>query len=631
MPDYTASLRRLAGALPVIMLLSFGCMPQHEPDASPRRTGARDVHTHANTDQFQVKHIELDLAVDFQSRTLRGSATLAFARTAGANPMVLDTRGLEITKIEISPVTEDYRDTSFELGPEDPILGAPLTIQVPLGSGRVRVHYRTTHRSSALQWLSPPQTAGKKSPFLFTQSQPIHARSWIPLQDTPSVRITYSARIRTPPGLRALMSAGNAPEEALDGDYSFEMPQPVPPYLIALAVGDLQFRPIGARTGVCAEPPILARAAAEFDDTEKMLEVAERLFGTYRWGRYDILVLPPSFPFGGMENPRLTFATPTVLAGDKSLVALVAHELAHSWAGNLVTNATWSDFWLNEGVTVYLERRILEALYGPERAAMEAVLGRRKLEEELARLPPRDQILHVDLNGRDPDDGFTDVPYEKGALLLHTLEAAYGRPQFDAFLRDYFGTFAFQSITTAQFLEHLDYHLIRGRSAKAVVPVRAWAYEPGIPAGAWQPESSAFARVEQQVRPWLEGRAPVSSIRASGWSTHEWLHFLKLLPKDLGAARLGEIDRAFPLTRSGNSEILCQWLVLAVRNQYEAAYPRLREFLISVGRRKYLRPLYEELAKTPQGKQLALEIYSQARPGYHPIAAAAIDAILARR
>ncbi len=617
--------RVVAGA---VLVMSWACGPPEQVRTPLPEPEEGDVHTYANMNQFEVKHLALDLDVDFDRQVLSGTAILDFQRVSGSSPMVLDTRDLEIGKVEVAADGAHFEDTPFELGPTDPILGAPLTIQIPCPGGAVRIHYSTTRKSTALQWLTPAQTTDKKHPFLFTQSQAIHARSWIPLQDTPSVKLTYSAHIRTPKDLIAVMSAGNVPNEPRDGDYSFQMPQPVPSYLIALAVGDLEFRQLGRRTGVYAERPVVERAAKEFEDTEEMLDTAERLFGPYRWGRYDVLVLPPSFPFGGMENPRLTFATPTVLAGDKSLVSLVAHEMAHSWSGNLVTNATWSDFWLNEGFTVYLERRIVEAIYGRERAAMEAVLGRQVLDEEMARLDARDQILHVDLKGRDPDEGFTEVPYEKGFLFLKTLEAAYGRQRMDAFLRGYFEHFAFQSITTRQFLDYLQFHLLNSGSAAAKVPVKEWVYESRIPAGAWEPVSDAFNKVEAQARPWLEGKAPVSSIQASGWATQQWIHFLKFLPEDLGAVRMKQLDDTFHLTQTGNSEILCQWLLMAVRNHYEAAYPRLREFLTSQGRRKFLRPLYSELAKSPEGKKLALDIYKQARPTYHPISVVAVDEIL---
>jgi leukotriene-A4 hydrolase len=600
----------------------------------PRAAAARaveDAHSYSNPAEVRVRHVDLDWDVLFEQKILKGSATLTVERTArGRNaPLVLDTRNLGVTRVEASAGGRAWREARFTLGAADAILGAPLTVQLPARADRVRVHYTTSPSASGLQWLEPAQTAGRRLPFMFTQSQAIHARSWIPLQDTPQVRVTYTARVRTPRELLAVMSADNDQRAARDGDYSFRMAQPIPSYLIALAVGDLRFRPMGRRTGVYAEPSVVESAAREFADTERMVEATERLYGPYRWGRYDILVLPPSFPFGGMENPRLTFATPTILAGDRSLVSLIAHELAHSWSGNLVTNATWRDFWLNEGFTTYLERRILEAVYGRERAQMEAALGRRTLDDELKTLAERDEILHVDLKGRDPDEGFTQIPYEKGALFLRHLEETFGRERFDPFLRAYFDRFAFQSITTEDFVSHLRRNLLnRNPRLAARVPVEEWIYSAGLPAGAPSPRSDAFARVEEQARSWRQGGLRAEQIDTRRWTTHEWLHFLKSLPEDLDRERMAELDRAFRLTRSGNSEVAFQWLLMSIRSRYEAAYPRLEEFLTSIGRRKFLRPLYEELAKTPEGRERALAIYRRARPGYHPIAVSTIDQLL---
>jgi leukotriene-A4 hydrolase len=578
----------------------------------------RDIHSFSNPEQVRVKHLDLDCDVLFDKRILKGAATLTLDRRDGAAPLVLDTRNLIIEKVEAGGA-----EAKFSLGATDPILGAPLTITLPTSAATVRITYSTSPEASALQWLDPPQTAGKKRPFLFTQSQAIHARSWIPLQDSPGVRMTYSARVRTPKDLLAVMSAPNDPNAPRNGEYSFQQQQAIPSYLIALAVGDLQFRPLGKRTGVYAEPSVVDRAAAEFSDTEKMLEAAEALYGPYRWGRYDLLVLPPSFPFGGMENPGLTFATPTILAGDKSLVSLVAHELAHSWSGNLVTNATWADFWLNEGFTVYVERRIQEKVYGRAREEMEAALGRQELEREMVKLPPADQILHIDLKGRDPDDGVTSVPYEKGTLLLRSLEEKYGREKFDAFLRQYFDHFAFQSITTETFVDYLQTNLLHRDTQ---FPLEEWLSKPGLPATAPRPTSGAFEKVAAEAKRWASN--PSSRSPKPAWTTQEWLHFLTALPPDLGPEKMRGLDRAFSFTQSGNSEILDEWLLMAIRNRYTPAYPRLEEFLTSVGRRKYLKPLYEELVKTPDGRERALVIYKKARPGYHPIAVRTIDGIL---
>ncbi len=387
-----------------------------------------DVHSYARPNEVRVRHLSLDANLDFQNHQIHAWVTLDLQRFDSRAPLWLDTYDLDIERVH----GEDGEAREFQLGQRDPILGCPLRISLQPGERQVSIQYRSAKDAKALQWLSPAQTHDGKQPFLYTQGQAILTRSWIPLQDSPGVRITYAARIMAPEHLQVLMSAPRR-ESMGNGRFAFEMNQAIPPYLLALACGEIAMQELTPRCAVYAEPGLLAAAAAELSDMPKMLEVAEQAFGAYRWERYDVLFLPPSFPFGGMENPSLTFATPTILAGDKSLVSLIAHELAHSWSGNLVSNATWSDFWLNEGFTVYLEQRIMEMVYGPERAKMEILLGLKALVAEVRSMQPKDQVLHIDLAGRNPDDGMTSVPYDKGAAFLRRLEGIFGREKFDAY------------------------------------------------------------------------------------------------------------------------------------------------------------------------------------------------------
>jgi leukotriene A-4 hydrolase/aminopeptidase len=577
---------------------------------------SKDYHSYANPNEVLVTHLNLDLTADFSSQKLIGSVQVTVKRQKeNADKLVLDTRDLDILS-----VTSQGNDVSFELKAADENLGAALHISLPKGVDTLTINYETSPSASGAQWLTPAQTAGKKHPFLFTQAQAVHARSFIPLQDSPQVRVTYTATIRTPKELLAVMSASNDPDTERDGVYEFNMPQPIPSYLIALAIGDLQFKAIGERTGVYAEPALLDAAAAEFEDTESMLIATENKYGPYSWDRYDLLILPPSFPFGGMENPRLSFITPTVIAGDKSLVSLIAHELAHSWSGNTVTNATWRDLWLNEGFTTYLTYRIMEMVYGEDRYNMEAVLGYQDLQADINSLTPDDQILAIDLRGRNPDDVFSNIPYEKGALFLREIEQKIGRDNFDKFLLSYFEYFSFKSITTDEFIAYLDDTLLSQYADKLdKARINAWIFEPGIPEGAPVPESDAFVNVDNAREQWLAGNNGANMIQTQEWTVHQWLYFLNNMPDVLNEKQLGELDAAFSLTASKNNEIAHSWLMIAVKNEYKPAYDRLYEYLITIGRNKLVKPLYRELSKTPDGKAFAKKAFEQAKPGYHPL------------
>lgn len=598
-------------------------------DGSDRPTGAADIHSFARPAQVVVTHLDLDIAVDFQKKQIAGKARWRIQNHSGSDRLFLDIRDLTIERVTVGE-GEEEKETGFSTGNPVKFLGQPLAIDIRPETELVNIYYYTHPGAAALQWLEPQQTAGGKYPFLFTQSQAILARTWVPCQDSPGVRITYTARVKTDPALLAVMSAQNTPVKNPAGIYTFMMNQPIPSYLLALAVGNLEYRSLGARSGIFAEPSLIDKAAYEFADTEKMIAAAEKLYGPYRWEQYDVLVLPPSFPFGGMENPRLTFATPTVLAGDRSLVALIAHELAHSWSGNLVTNATWNDFWLNEGFTTYFENRIMEELYGEEAAEMLAYLGYQDLLKTLRQFGENspDTHLYLNLAGRDPDAGMSDVAYEKGALFLRMLEKSFGREKWDAFLKSYFDQHAFKSMTTAGFLKYLREKLIDHDPAlESNLQIDAWVYGPGLPDNCPIPNPAAFAQVKVQAAAWLAG-TPASDLQTGHWGTPHWLEFIGQLHQPMSQEQMAELDAVFGFTASSNAEILCAWLVRAIANGYQPAYPALENFLKTIGRRKFLRPLYQELAKTPRGLQRAREIYAIARRNYHPITVKSIDEIL---
>ncbi|MCP4203378.1 MAG: M1 family metallopeptidase [bacterium] len=597
-------------------------------DTSEKGSRAADPHSYSRPEEAVVRHLDLDLDVNFGSHTLTGTAAYDIDVAPGVEEIVFDTRDLEISSVVVR-TSEGEQDAVFNLGDEEPYLGRALRVELPPDSSTVRITYATSPKAGALQWLTPEQTASGK-PFLLSQSQAILARTWVPCQDTPGVRMTYSATLSVPSDLMAVMSAENPTERSEDGLYHFEMPQAIPSYLLAVAAGDLEFRPIDDRAGVYAEPTVVEAAAWEFADVPAMMTAAERLYGPYDWGRYDLLVLPPSFPFGGMENPRLTFATPTIIAGDRSLVALVAHELAHSWSGNLVTNATWDDFWLNEGTTTYITYRLMEELYGVEYAQMLAVLGRQDLETAFEEFDPSspDAHLKLALAGRDPDDGMTDIAYEKGAAFLTTLETAVGREYFDEFLRGYFGHFSFKSLDTETFVRYLNENLLADQPGLAdSLDLEAWIYGPGLPMNAPATESAEFQRVEEQIAAFAGG-ADAGDLETDDWTTHHWLHFLRSLPEAITAVQLGNLDSVFGFNSSGNSEIQSAWFERAIAAGHEEAYPALRGFLLQVGRRKFLKPLYTALAETPEDLAWAHGVYAEARSGYHSVSSNTLDEIL---
>ncbi|MAT53280.1 MAG: aminopeptidase [Saprospirales bacterium] len=609
----------------VLTLMAFTVLACQQEQKAPEteKTATSDPHSFSRPSEARGTHLDLELYVHFDRKELEGVARWTVEAAADATEIVFDTRQMHIDRVTVG---EAENPVDFTLGEEDPLLGQVLRVPLPeyrKPSDKINIYYRTLPEAAALGWMEPEMTAGKKLPFLFTQGQAILTRTWIPCQDSPGLRITYTAQVTVPGGMMAVMSAENPQEKSGDGVYSFRMEQPIPPYLIALAVGDIAFKSVGPRTGVYAEPVLLDKAAWEFADMENMLTTAEGLYGPYDWGRYDLIVLPPGFPFGGMENPRLTFATPTILAGDRSLVSLVAHELAHSWSGNLVTNATWNDFWLNEGFTVYFERRIMEALYGLDYTNMLELLEYRELLDEIEYLGPEspDTRLKLDLAGRDPDEGMTDIAYQKGAAFLKMLEQTAGRERFDAFLKAWFDKHKFTSVTTEDFLAFLRENLLDKYQLEANVD--EWVYQPGLPGNCPVPESDRFSKVEAQARAAME-KLPDTS----GWTSHEWVHFVRNLPKEISPQRLQELDRAFQLSNTGNSELLAAWLETAIRRGYLAeVQPQLESFLTSMGRRRFLMPLYTALVDTGE-LDLARSIFAKAKDSYHAVSANSVEKLL---
>ncbi len=588
---------------------------------------SNDIHTVASKTDARVKHLDLDLVVDMDAHQLLGKAAYELETNRTSDTIYFDTKGLKIESvIDLSTNTP----LQYKLLTEDRVLGSGLEVVLNKETKKITITYTTSENAAALQWLSSEQTGDKKYPFLFTQSQAILARSWIPCQDGPGIRFTYNAKVKVPKELLALMSAENPVAKNDSGIYYFKQTKPIPSYLMALAVGDLKFKSLGENTGVYAEPGMIEKCANEFVDLPKMMKAAEALYGKYQYHRYDVLVLPPSFPFGGMENPELTFATPTIIAGDRSLVSLLAHELAHSWSGNLVTNETWNDFWLNEGFTVYFERRIMESIEGKDYNDMLQLLGYQDLEAELNAFGKNhpDTKLYLDLEGRDPDEGLTDVAYEKGALFLIHIERIVGREKLDAFLKNYFQGNAFQTMNTKKFIDLLNDNLIKGDTViSKKINANAWIYESDLPQDKPIINSTRLSKVDSVISN-FQATGTVDKSITNKWSSHEYLYFIRGLSDELSLAQLESLKSNFDFAKSGNSELMAAWFEHVIKHQYKKDYSALEDFLIKVGRRKFLMPLYSELIKTESGKKYAKDIYQKARPNYHFVATQSLDELL---
>ncbi|WP_417942623.1 leukotriene A4 hydrolase C-terminal domain-containing protein [Flavobacterium sp. RS13.1] len=599
----------------ILLTLFLTVIACQKKEQTEKQAVVTDEHSYSKPGLAVVKHLDLDIKVDFDTQTILGKASWLIDNISKGNEIIFDENTLNITKVTLG---DEEKETKFELGKETEFHGKPLHITIEPNTTKVNIYYSTTKDAIALQWLKPEQTADKKKPFLFSQGESVWSRTWIPCQDSPGIRFTYNAKVTVPKDLLAVMSAVNPQKKNDTGVYTFKQDKAIPSYLMAIAVGDIEFQAIDNRTGVYAEPSVLKSAAYEFAELGKMVNAAEKLYGPYRWGRYDVLVLPPSFPYGGMENPNLTFLTPGVIAGDRSLTSLLAHELGHSWSGNLVTNATWDDIWLNEGFTTYVEHRIGEAIFGKKEFDMQNVITNKELTDNVAEYGDTspDTRLKVSLTGRNPDDGISMIPYVKGYAFLRVIENAVGREKFDPFIKNYFDSHAFKSITTEDFVKYLNENLIKGDKTLAdKIKLEDWIYKPGIPSNILPVSSADFDAIDKIQKSWRE--TGVAGLSKKITTTAEKQHFIDHLPADITTKEMEAIDKEFNFTKGGNFIIKRQWFVEAIRHQYKAANPAIEQFLIGSSRTGSIMMLYKEMIKTPDGKIWAKQVFDKAKSGYH--------------
>ena len=599
----------------ILVTLFLAAIACQKKDQTEKPAVATDEHSYSKPELAVVKHLDLDIKVDFDTQTISGKASWLIDNISKGNEIIFDENTLNITKVTLG---DDEKETKFELGKDTEFHGKPLHITIEPNTTKVNIYYNTTKDAVALQWLKPEQTADKKKPFLFSQGESVWSRTWIPCQDSPGIRFTYNAKVTVPKDLLAIMSAVNPQKKNNTGVYTFKQDKAIPSYLMAIAVGDIEFQSIDNRTGVYAEPSMLKKSAWEFAELGKMVVAAEKLYGPYRCGRYDVLVLPPSFPYGGMENPNLTFLTPGVIAGDRSLTSLLAHELGHSWSGNLVTNATWDDIWLNEGFTTYVEHRIGEAIFGKKEFEMQNVITNKELVDNVAEYGDTnpDTRLKVSLTGRNPDDGISMIPYVKGYAFLRVIENAVGREKFDVFIKNYFDAHAFKSITTDDFIKYFNENLIKGDKALAdKIKLEDWIFKPGIPSNITPVSSPDFDAIDKIQKSWRE--TGIKGLSEKIKTTTEKQHFIDHLPTDITPKEMEELDKEFNFTKGGNFIIKRQWFVQAIRHQYKAANPAIEQFLIGSSRTGSVMMLYKEMVKSPEGKVWANQIFNKAKSGYH--------------
>ncbi|OXA59860.1 leukotriene A-4 hydrolase [Folsomia candida] len=598
--------------------------------SAPKRLSPNDPNSFSNPENVRVDHMHMKWNVDFAKKIIGGQVTYRLLPvTQPVQQIVFDTRQLTVNSVKSS----DGKALLFKLG--DPVLnfGQPLSIDVGslFNSGsssvEIQVDYETSPECSALQWLDAEQTAGKAHPYVFSQCEMIHARSLLPCVDTPFSKCTYTAEVTVPKALQALMSAEVSKDIVEVSDKKtnkFEQKVPIPAYLIAIAVGHIKSKKIGPRTTVWSEPEFVDASAYEFAETEEMLNAAEQLMGKYVWGVYDILVLPPSFPMGGMENPNVTFATPTLLAGDRSLANVIAHEISHSWTGNLVTNINFEHFWLNEGFTVYAERKIMSILKGEKFRQFECIGGWKSLTDCINTMKSDNPMtkLVTDLTGLDPDEFFSVVPYEKGSVFLYYLEEKVGGPAvFEPFFKHYIQENQFKSIDTDVFKKmFIDYFTNNLRISELIKDIDwdTWLYTTGMPPVKPSFDTSlADVCIELKNR-WMEWDAvepcPFSKGDLRKFFSQQITEFLaELLEEEVSLSKVQAMQTVYDFNSYKNCEIRFRWLRLCLKAKWEAQVPLVLQFVTEQGRMKYVRPLYREMYNWEEIRPRAIDHFKKTR------------------
>ncbi len=608
---------RILSYLSFLLLLS-GCGTKNQPALT-------DPHSASNPAEARANHLVWRAEVDFDQRTIKAQASWFISKSPDAKHIIFDTYDLKIERVWL----DENKTTNWHLADSMAFLGRALWVELEKNTQWVHIEYKSNPSAKGLQWLEAHQTKDQKHPFLFSQGQAILTRSWLPCQDSPGLRFSFEAEVQVPPGLMAVMSALNPKVQSKTGIYHFENRMPIPAYLFALAVGDFSYQAYDDRSGIYAEAQSLSIAWQEFANLPSMIRAAEKLFGPYPWERFDVLVLPPTFPFGGMENPMIMFATPSIIAGDRSLTNLIAHELSHSWSGNLVTHASWNDFWINEGFTTYIERRILEEIEGPTYAEMLITLGNLELESTVARLKSDTTLtrLKMQLQGQNPDLALSSIPFQKGVALLLHIESEVGRNRMDSYVKNTFAEHAFTSMTSEMFLDYLNKNLLSDEQMERL-EIEKWVFEPGLPSSYKRRHSVRFANVEAALQLWLQGEA-AANLPTAAWSVYEWIYFLKNLPlSTLTHEQMATLDRVFQFSASKNAELSMQWQLCVIRSGFKTAIPAVEPFVAKTGRRKLLVPVYQALYEQEETRELAIQWFETYKKNYHPIAIQSIEAVL---